>query len=157
MIQTPEDKNVLRVILLNIYDNDESVMLVPTLLAYNDQQHYSDLIKTQQQFLANTNIARICGMTHVEASTIQHDLLQLDHVHYLDQTPVTLKHGHWNLVIDHDLTFDQRKEIDNIIERCPRDSTSKFQRGPAQIVPPIETLPQSYLSNLRTQLPPPQQ
>ena len=122
----PADKNVLRAILLEIYAKDENVMLVLTLLAYNDQQQYSDFIRTQQQFLASTTIARIRGMTRVEASTIQSDLLKLNHVHYFDETAVTTKHGHWNLVIDKDLTNDQRTDIDNIIAGCPRDSHSTF-------------------------------
>ena len=151
----PDDKNVLRAILLEIYANDENIMLVPTLLAYNDQQQYCDFIRTQQQFLASTTIARIRGMTRVEAHTIQSDLLKLDHVHYFDETALTEKHGHWNLVIDQDITEDQRMAIDNILDGCPHDQTSTFPRGPARIATPSETIPPRYLSNLRTHLPPP--
>ena len=93
-------------------------------------------------------------MTRAEARIIQSDLLKLDHVHYFDETALTDKHGHWNTVIDQDITEAQRKEIDNLLAQCPRDPTSIFPRGPVRISTASETIPTRHLSNLRTHLPP---
>ena len=94
-------------------------------------------------------------MTRDEARIIQPDLLKLDHVHYFDETALTDKHGHWNIVIDQDSTEAQRTDIDHLLAQCPRDSTSSFPRGPVRISPASETIPTRHLTNLRTHIPPP--
>ena len=94
-------------------------------------------------------------MTRQEAYDIQSDILKIDHVHYFDETDLTDKHGHYNIVIDHDINEAQRTEIDNLLIQCKRDPASSFPRGPVRISPASDTIPTRHMTKLRTHIPPP--